>query len=86
LAVLAPGAQHVIATKSGHDIPSTEPDLVITAVRQVVDAVRVLRGANPSEVEQPTRFEMRTYLLHMSQENADILREFSDLTASPFFA
>jgi len=43
LAALAPGAQHVIATKSGHDIPSTEPDLVITAVRRVVDAVR--RGA-----------------------------------------
>jgi pimeloyl-ACP methyl ester carboxylesterase len=43
LAALAPGAQHVIATKSGHDIPITEPDLVITAVRQVVDAAR--RGA-----------------------------------------
>jgi hypothetical protein len=59
LAALAPGAQHVIATKSGHDIQNTEPDLVITAVRQVVDAARgVLRGTNPSEVEQPTRFEM----------------------------
>jgi hypothetical protein len=46
----------------------------------------VLRGANPGEVEQPKRFEMRTYLLHMSQENADILREFSDLAANPFFA
>jgi hypothetical protein len=43
LAALARGAQHVIATKSGHDIPSTEPGLVITAVRQVVDAAR--RGA-----------------------------------------
>lgn len=43
LAALAPGAQHVIATKSGHDIQNTEPDLVITAVRQVVDAAR--RGA-----------------------------------------
>ena len=40
LAALAPGAQHVIATKSGHDIQITEPDLVITAVRQVVDAAR----------------------------------------------
>jgi len=40
LAALAPGAQHVIATKSGHDIQVTEPDLVITAVRQVVDAAR----------------------------------------------
>jgi len=46
----------------------------------------VLRGANSSEVEQSTRFEMSTHLLHRSQENADILREFSDLTASPFFA
>ncbi|HKA06334.1 MAG TPA: alpha/beta hydrolase [Gemmataceae bacterium] len=43
LAALAPGAQHVIATKSGHDIQITEPVLVITAVRQVVDAAR--RGA-----------------------------------------
>ena len=40
LAALAPGAQHVIATKSGHAIQNTEPDLVITAVRQVVDAAR----------------------------------------------
>jgi len=43
LAALVPGAQHVIAAKSGHDIQLTEPDLVITAVRQVVDAAR--RGA-----------------------------------------
>jgi pimeloyl-ACP methyl ester carboxylesterase len=45
LAALAPGAQHVIATKSGHDIQNTEPDLVITAVRQVVDAARGYCGA-----------------------------------------
>ncbi len=35
-----PGARHVVATKSEHGIQATEPDLVITAVRQVVEAVR----------------------------------------------
>ena len=34
------GAQHVVATKSGHCIQTTEPDLVIAAVRQVVEAAR----------------------------------------------
>jgi hypothetical protein len=33
-------ARHLIATKSEHGIRATEPDLVITAVRQVVEAVR----------------------------------------------
>ena len=32
--------QHVVATKSGHYIQATEPDLVIAAVRQVVEADR----------------------------------------------
>ncbi len=40
LAALVPRARRVIATKSGHNIQGTEPDLVITAVRQVVEAVR----------------------------------------------
>jgi hypothetical protein len=40
LVALVPGARHVVATKSGHIIQKTEPDLVITAVRQVVEAVR----------------------------------------------
>jgi pimeloyl-ACP methyl ester carboxylesterase len=40
LVALVPGARHVVATKSGHIIQVTEPDLVITAVRQVVEAVR----------------------------------------------
>jgi pimeloyl-ACP methyl ester carboxylesterase len=40
LVALVPGARHVVATKSEHGIQATEPDLVITAVRQVVEAVR----------------------------------------------
>jgi pimeloyl-ACP methyl ester carboxylesterase len=34
------GAQHVIATQSGHYIQQDQPELVIEAVRQVVKAVR----------------------------------------------
>ena len=40
LASLLPDARHVIATKSDHYIQIEQPDLVIDAVRQVVDAVR----------------------------------------------
>jgi pimeloyl-ACP methyl ester carboxylesterase len=40
LAQLLPGAQHVIATQSGHYIQQDQPELVIDAVRQVVEAVR----------------------------------------------
>jgi hypothetical protein len=40
LATLVPGARHVVATKSGHNIQLTEPNLVIAAVRQVVEAAR----------------------------------------------
>jgi pimeloyl-ACP methyl ester carboxylesterase len=40
LVKLVPGAKHVIATKSGHYIQTMQPDLVIDAVRQVVDAAR----------------------------------------------
>lgn len=40
LATLVPNSQHVIATESGHDIQLQQPDLVITAIRQVVEAVR----------------------------------------------
>ncbi|MGI8485159.1 MAG: alpha/beta fold hydrolase [Thermomicrobiales bacterium] len=42
LAALVPHAQHVIATESGHYIQLQQPDLVIEAVRQVVEAVRNL--------------------------------------------
>jgi pimeloyl-ACP methyl ester carboxylesterase len=40
LVALVPGAQHVIAIKSGHYIQTMQPDLVIGAVRQVVEAAR----------------------------------------------
>jgi pimeloyl-ACP methyl ester carboxylesterase len=40
LAALVPGARQVIATESGHYIQLQQPQLVIDAVEQVVDAVR----------------------------------------------
>jgi pimeloyl-ACP methyl ester carboxylesterase len=43
LATLAPNAKHTVATKSAHYIQVQEPQLVIDAIRQVVEAVR-----NPS--------------------------------------
>jgi CubicO group peptidase (beta-lactamase class C family)/pimeloyl-ACP methyl ester carboxylesterase len=43
LATLAPNAKHTVATKSAHYIQIQEPQLVIDAIKQVVEAVR-----NPS--------------------------------------
>src|SRR6266704_71127 len=43
LAALAPNAKHTVATKSSHYIQIQEPQLVIDAIKQVVEAVR-----NPS--------------------------------------
>jgi CubicO group peptidase (beta-lactamase class C family)/pimeloyl-ACP methyl ester carboxylesterase len=43
LATLAPNAKHKIATKSSHYIQAQEPQVVIDAIKQVVEAVR-----NPS--------------------------------------
>ncbi len=40
LAALVPGAKHVIASKSEHYIQTMQPDLVIDAVREVVEAAR----------------------------------------------
>ena len=40
LAALVPGARHVINTDSGHEIHKDRPQLVIDAIRDVVDAVR----------------------------------------------
>ena len=40
LATLAPNAKHKIATKSSHYIQAPEPQLVIDAIKQVVEAVR----------------------------------------------
>lgn len=40
LARLVPNAQHVRAIESGHNIHQDQPELVIEAIRDVVDAVR----------------------------------------------
>jgi len=40
LATLAPNAKHTVATKSSHYIQVQEPQLVIDAIKQVVEAVR----------------------------------------------
>jgi CubicO group peptidase (beta-lactamase class C family)/pimeloyl-ACP methyl ester carboxylesterase len=48
LAKLAPNAKHTIATKSGHYIQSQEPQLVIDAIKQVVEAVRTRSARTPA--------------------------------------
>jgi pimeloyl-ACP methyl ester carboxylesterase len=40
LAGLVPGARHVVAEESRHYVHQSQPDLVVDAIRQVVDAVR----------------------------------------------
>jgi pimeloyl-ACP methyl ester carboxylesterase len=40
LAALTPDARLLVASDSGHDIPGEQPELIIEAIRQVVDAVR----------------------------------------------
>jgi pimeloyl-ACP methyl ester carboxylesterase len=40
LARLVPNARHVVAEQSGHNIHQDQPELVIEAIRQVVEAVR----------------------------------------------
>ena len=48
LAALTPGARHVVATQSGHYVQLEQPELVIAAVREVVEAVRrTPPGARP---------------------------------------
>lgn len=37
---LVPGAKHIVAEESGHNIHQDQPELVIEAIRMVVDAVR----------------------------------------------
>jgi pimeloyl-ACP methyl ester carboxylesterase len=48
LATLAPNAKHIIATKSGHNIQVQEPQLVIDAIKQVVEAVRNRSARTPA--------------------------------------
>ena len=45
LAALVPGARHVEDTNSGHNIHREQPQLVVEAIRDVVDAVRAERVA-----------------------------------------
>jgi pimeloyl-ACP methyl ester carboxylesterase len=40
LAALVPNSKHVVAKRSGHDIHHDEPGLVVSAIRDVVEAVR----------------------------------------------
>jgi pimeloyl-ACP methyl ester carboxylesterase len=49
LARLVPNAQHIIATESGRNIHQDQPELVIAAIRDVVDVVR-----DPSTWATPT--------------------------------
>jgi pimeloyl-ACP methyl ester carboxylesterase len=44
LAALVPGARHIIAIDSGHYVQLSQPELVVDAIRQVVDAVGDPRG------------------------------------------
>src|SRR6266516_4743014 len=48
LATLAPNDKHIIATKSGHYIQGQEPQLVIDAIKQVVEAVRNRSARTPA--------------------------------------
>jgi pimeloyl-ACP methyl ester carboxylesterase len=45
LAALVPGARHVTDTHSGHNMMIDQPELVIDAIRDVVDVVRDGRSA-----------------------------------------
>lgn len=45
LAALVPGARHVTNTNSGHNIHREQPQLVVEAIRDVVDAIRHGRDA-----------------------------------------
>jgi pimeloyl-ACP methyl ester carboxylesterase len=49
LAKLVPNARHTTNTNSGHEIHKEQPQLVIDAIRQVVDAVRDLTSWRRSE-------------------------------------
>jgi pimeloyl-ACP methyl ester carboxylesterase len=48
LARLSTNGRHIVATQSAHAIHRTEPELIIDAVRQVVDAVRQNGEAEPA--------------------------------------
>ncbi len=54
LAALLPNARHVIARESEHYIQLQQPDLVIAAIREVVDAVRDPASWQQSPAASPT--------------------------------
>jgi hypothetical protein len=49
LAGLVPGGRYVVAAESSHYIQQSQPDLVVAAIRDVVEAVR-----NPGSWGTPT--------------------------------
>ena len=56
LAKLVPNAKHIVKTNSGHEIHKEQPQLVIDAIREVVDAVRREKGQpahNETDTELP---------------------------------
>jgi pimeloyl-ACP methyl ester carboxylesterase len=53
LAALVPGARHIIAADSGHYVQLERPELVVDAIRQVVDAVRDPRTWYGGPVQLP---------------------------------
>ena len=61
LVTLVPDAKQVIARKSGHYVMIEQPDLVIDAIRNVVDAVRVNKpqGANQWRFREYSNFCVR---------------------------
>ncbi len=63
LAALTPSGRLIVAEESGHFIPGDQPDLVIDAIRAVVEAVRdpaswpgMLAGATPSPGAQSWQY------------------------------
>jgi hypothetical protein len=50
LAKLVPNAKHITNTNSGHEIHKEQPQLVINAIREVVDAVRSGAGSRRNEI------------------------------------
>lgn len=54
LATLVPGARLVVATESGHDIHQDQPELVIAAIQEVVEAVRDPGAWTAPAVTTPT--------------------------------
>jgi pimeloyl-ACP methyl ester carboxylesterase len=59
LATLSTNSQHVVAPHSGHHIQMEEPDIVIAAIRRVVDSVRSQQPLTIQNVNLPPNCTMR---------------------------